>query len=301
MLLMSLLLGLPYRIFHSVHVACSLGHVHAEAGIQAGCGCLMRWAWMIFYRCLKPLGMRYPSHLSHYAKGCMVCMGSQSQALPTREGCSRNGYYNIGWHWNIVHLRRFAKLQAVRPLSVPVRQVVGAGWCIRSHRHLDWWQFSPLAIRALYYAFGHSGGFHNSQQALIAAGVGLGVRAEALACRVQAIDSPANLFVLWNPDIGWEDLDGQRTICRLLCVGVQLSSGGVPGSLHWAEITCKQTWYWLHNRKKYAKYKWETTYNRIIFKVKSSQTESKFVQICSRGHVISIQWKLDWIYTPVAA
>lgn len=49
----------------------------------------------------------------------------------------------------------------------------------------------------------------------------------ALACGVISIYSPVKVLVLGNPDVGGEDLDGQRAVGCLLSIGIKFCCSGV--------------------------------------------------------------------------
>lgn len=73
------------------------------------------------------------------------------------------------------------------------------------------------------------------------------VRAVALSGGVVSIYSPAKVLVLGDPDVGGEDLDGQRAVGRLLRVGIQLCCAGVARGRHGdSQLTCK-------TKKKYVR------------------------------------------------
>lgn len=61
----------------------------------------------------------------------------------------------------------------------------------------------------------------------------------ALPCGVISIHSPVKVLVLGNPDVGGEDLDGQRAVGRLLSVGIKFCRGGVAwGMCGHHQLTC---------------------------------------------------------------
>lgn len=59
------------------------------------------------------------------------------------------------------------------------------------------------------------------------------VGAVALPRGVISIHSPVKVLVLGNPDVGGEDLDGQRAVGRLLSVGVEFCRSGVAWRMCW--------------------------------------------------------------------
>ncbi len=75
---------------------------------------------------------------------------------------------------------------------------------------------------------------------MVAPRVEMWIGAVALPCGVISIHSPVKVLVLGNPDVGGEDLDGQRAVGRLLSVGVKFRRGGVAwGMRGHHELTCK--------------------------------------------------------------
>lgn len=63
----------------------------------------------------------------------------------------------------------------------------------------------------------------------------------ALPCGVISIHSPVKVLVLGNPDVGGEDLDGQRAVGCLLSVGIKFCRSGVAwGMCGHHQLTCKQ-------------------------------------------------------------
>lgn len=74
---------------------------------------------------------------------------------------------------------------------------------------------------------------------MVAAGVEVGVGAVALARGVVAVDGAVKVLLLRDPDVGGEDLDGERVARRLLGVGVQLGCAGVARGGHGhRQFTC---------------------------------------------------------------
>lgn len=68
----------------------------------------------------------------------------------------------------------------------------------------------------------------------------VGVGAVALSGGVVTIHSPVKVLMLGDPDVGWEDLNGQRAVGSLLRVGVQLCCTGVARGRHGDSLlTCK--------------------------------------------------------------
>lgn len=60
----------------------------------------------------------------------------------------------------------------------------------------------------------------------------------ALPRGVISIHSPVKVLVLRNPDVGGEDLDGQRAVGRLLSVGIKFCCSGVAwGVCRYHQVT----------------------------------------------------------------
>lgn len=68
----------------------------------------------------------------------------------------------------------------------------------------------------------------------------MGIGAVALSSGVVSIHSPVKVLVLGDPDVGGEDLDGQRAVGCLLRVGIQLCCTGVARGRHGdSQLTCE--------------------------------------------------------------
>lgn len=75
---------------------------------------------------------------------------------------------------------------------------------------------------------------------MVAPRVEMWVGTVALPCSVISIHSPVKVLVLGNPDVGGEDLDGQRAVGRLLSVGIKFCRRGVAwGVCGHHQLTCK--------------------------------------------------------------
>ena len=62
----------------------------------------------------------------------------------------------------------------------------------------------------------------------------------ALPCGVISIHSPIKVLVLGNPDVGGEDLDGQRAAGRPLSEGIKFCRSGVArGMCRHHQLTCE--------------------------------------------------------------
>lgn len=74
---------------------------------------------------------------------------------------------------------------------------------------------------------------------MVASCVEMWVGTIALPCGVISIHSSVKVLVLGNPDIGGEDFDGQRAVCRFLSVGIEFCRGRVAwGMCGHHLITC---------------------------------------------------------------
>lgn len=62
---------------------------------------------------------------------------------------------------------------------------------------------------------------------MVAPRVEMWVGTVALPCGVISIHSPVKVLVLGNPDVGGEDLDGQRVVGRLLSISIKFCRSGV--------------------------------------------------------------------------
>lgn len=60
----------------------------------------------------------------------------------------------------------------------------------------------------------------------------VGVGAVALSGGVISVHSPVKVLVLGDPDVGGEDLDGQRAVGHLLRIGIQLCCAGIARGRH---------------------------------------------------------------------
>lgn len=82
----------------------------------------------------------------------------------------------------------------------------------------------------------------------------------ALPCGVISIHSPVKVLVLGNPDVGGEDLDGQRVAGRLLSKGIELCRGGVTrGMRGHHQLTCKTSREKSMSEMNHRDYKKKTT------------------------------------------
>lgn len=71
--------------------------------------------------------------------------------------------------------------------------------------------------------------------------VDMWIRSIALPCGVISIHSPIKVLVLGNPDVGGEDLDGQRVVGRLLSEGIEFCRSGVAWGMYGHhKLTCKK-------------------------------------------------------------
>lgn len=68
----------------------------------------------------------------------------------------------------------------------------------------------------------------------------MGIGTVALPCGVKSIYSSIKVLVLGNPDVGGEDLDGQRAVGRFLSESIKFCRSGVAwGMCGHHQLTCK--------------------------------------------------------------